>query len=106
METIKIDPIIEKACNIANKQSDKAAEIIKKGTALLGLVLILMSCGVQAELLTDCDRDDRLITGITKNGKRYTALDGCGNWAEPIRCDVIDSSKIGTYLICRDEYDR
>lgn len=74
---------------------------------LFTILWLLTSCSVENELFK-CDNDARIITGITEDGKKYTAITGCGYEAMPItpydkhgnRINP-DSSMIGEYKECR-----
>lgn len=72
-------------------------------TIIAGFLFGLLSCS-SAEQLTECNYNDRLITGYSHNGKYFTVKDGCGNPAPKIKVSRFPNAKPGVFLISVDEF--
>lgn len=78
-----------------------------KISLLLAVIYMLCSCSTMSECLLRPDIDDRLITGITPNMKKYTCIDYRGRKCTPIKpVNKVDSCMIGAVLVANNIYDK
>jgi hypothetical protein len=77
--------------------------IILLGAVVVFIIFIGLSSCAYHEVLTECSEKDLVVTGYSKNKKKYLVQTSCGNWHEPIKIEG-DTLNVGAWLIMKNEY--